>query len=96
MHAVSAIKRQATQQTAIQKTLNFRQAGEFYRSLAKAEQRDLIANLGGELAKLQNETTLYAMLSHFYKADSNYGTALVTVAKADLQRVVNLAGTLTE
>ena len=85
-----------TQQAPIQKTLNFRQAGEFYRSLPKAEQRDLVTNLGGELAKLQNETTRYAMLSHFYKADSNYGKALVTVAKADLQRVVNLAGTLTE
>lgn len=65
-----------TQQAGIAKTLNFRQAGEFYRSLSKKDQANLITNLAGDLGKVQNDTVKYTMLSHFYKADSGYGTEI--------------------
>ncbi|MGQ0698024.1 MAG: catalase [Panacagrimonas sp.] len=84
----------ATQQARVSKTLNFRQAGEFYRSLTKAQQQELIGNLGGELANLQNKETQAVMLSHFYKADADYGAALVKAAKADLARVQGMATAL--
>ena len=57
-----------TQQEAIAKTLNFQQAGEFYRSLSAQDEADLIRNLSGDLAKVRNVETRDIMLSHFYKA----------------------------
>lgn len=37
-----------TQQAPIKKTLNFRQAGEYYRSLSAAEQKNPVGNLAGD------------------------------------------------
>ena len=79
----------STQQAALnpKKSLNFRQAGEFYRSLSKAQQAELIGNLGGELANLKQKETQLIMLSHFYKADAGYGTALAKKAGVDVAAV---------
>ncbi|MGQ0620851.1 MAG: catalase [Panacagrimonas sp.] len=85
-----------TQQARVSKTLNFRQAGEFYRSLPAAQQQNLVANLGGELSALKNQEVKHIMLSHFYKADADYGTALAASAKGDLKRVQTLAAAITE
>jgi len=87
-----------TQQAALhpRKSLNFRQAGEFYRSLSKAQQKELIDNLGGELAKLKNKETQAVMLSHFYKADADYGAALAKKAGVDVASVQVRAATLSE
>ena len=86
----------STQQARIAKTLNFRQAGEFYRSLPKQAQANLVANLVGDLGKVKDETTRYTMLSYFYKADSQYGTAVVQAMKANTERVQRLAAALSE
>ncbi len=86
----------STQQARIAKTLNFRQAGEFYRSLSKTDQAHLIANLAGDLGQVKNDTVKYTMLSHFYKADSNYGTEISKALKADVARVQQLAAGLSE
>jgi catalase len=85
-----------TQQARIAKTLNFRQAGEFYRSLSATEQRNLISNLAGDLGQVSHEETRYIMLSHFYKADASYGTALAQALKADVSRVKTMAAQLSE
>jgi catalase len=85
-----------TQQARIAKTLNFRQAGEFYRSLSATEQRNLISNLAGDLGQVSHEETRYIMLSHFYKADASYGTALAQALKADVNRVKTMAAQLSE
>jgi catalase len=83
-----------TQQARIAKTLNFRQAGEFWRSLSKKEQSSLIANLAGDLGRVENDAVKYAMLSHFYKADSGYGSEIAKAVKADVGRVQQAAAAL--
>lgn len=86
-----------TQQARIStKTLNFRQAGEFYRSLSKAEQSRLVSNLSGDLMTVSNDLTRTTMLSFFYKADASYGTALVKATKDDLTHVQQMAASLSE
>jgi catalase len=86
----------ATQQARIAKTLNFRQAGEFYRSLSKAEQKNLVANLAGDLKTVKDTTIRDTMLSHFYKADAGYGRELSQAVGADPAQIAKLAGTLSE
>jgi catalase len=85
-----------TQHARIAKTLNFRQAGEFYRSLPAADQKNLIANLAGDLGQVRDEITLYTMLSHFQKADADYGDRLSRALKADPAKVRSLAAALEE
>lgn len=82
-----------TQQAKIQREQNFKQAGELFRSYSKKDQADLINSLGEALATADEEAR-YIMLSYFYKADSDYGTGLARVAKADLARVQQLAAKL--
>ncbi|MEW6762059.1 MAG: catalase [Pseudomonadota bacterium] len=88
--------RGTTQQQGIAKTLNFRQAGEFYRSLGKQDQDDLIANLSGDLKRVSNKEILHTMLSHFWKADAGYGLRLVKAVGADPGTIASLAAALKE
>ncbi|MFB4391012.1 MULTISPECIES: catalase KatB [unclassified Pseudomonas] len=82
-----------TQQAKIQREQNFKQAGELFRSYSTKERKDLIDSLGEALA-ITDEESRYIMLSYFYKADSEYGTGLAKVAKADVQRVREMASKL--
>jgi catalase len=88
--------RGTTQQARIAKTLNFRQAGEFYRSLSAQEKANLVANLSADLRAVKSEGTKYTMLSHFHKADADYGRALAKAVNLDPTRVAQLASALTE
>ena len=83
-----------TQQARIAKTRNFAQAGDFYRSLSKQQQLNLVANLAGDLGQVKDENVKYAMLSYFQKADAGYGKALAYALKADVGRVESLATAL--
>lgn len=85
-----------TQQTRIHRTLNFRQAGEFYRSLDAGAKKNLVANLAGDLGQVEDPATKLAMLSHFYKADSDYGTRITQAVKGDVAAVRRAADALTE
>ncbi|WP_235362760.1 catalase [Burkholderia sp. A9] len=85
-----------TQQAAIGKTLNFRQAGEYYRMLSAQERQDLVTALSGDLSHVTNDANKYAMLSYFYKADADYGTRLARATHADPSRVKSLADKLVE
>jgi catalase len=85
-----------TQQTAIHKTLNFRQAGEFYRSLPEMGKQELISNLSSDLNKVTNDSNKYAMITYFYKADADYGTRLASATHADVSRVKAAAAKLIE
>ena len=86
----------ATQQQRIAKTLNFRQAGEFYRSLSVQDRDDLILNLSGDLKRVQNVESRETMLSHFWKADADYGKRLVAAVGGDANRIARLAAALKE
>jgi catalase len=85
-----------TQQAAIHKTLDFRQAGEYYRSLSKQDKSDLITALSADLNHVTNDKNKYAMLSYFYKADADYGKRLANATHADASRVADMAAKLQE
>ncbi|OLL27654.1 catalase [Burkholderia sp. SRS-W-2-2016] len=85
-----------TQQKAIHKTLNFRQAGEFYRTLSEQDKQDLVTALSADLNHVTNEKNKYTMLSYFYKADADYGSRLAKATNADTNRVKSLADQLVE
>src|SRR6202171_3249891 len=53
-----------TQQMAIHKTLNFRQAGEYYRSLSETNKADLVTALSSDLNHVTNDANKYTMLSY--------------------------------
>jgi catalase len=76
-----------TQQKAIDKQDNFRQAGEFYRSLPKSEQDDLVKNLAADLGQVKRAEIKRAMVSHFYRADHDYGTRLASAVGVDIKQV---------
>jgi catalase len=85
-----------TQQAAIHKTLDFRQAGEYYRSLSSADKTDLVTSLSNDLVRVTNDGNKYAMLSYFYKADPDYGSRLARASHADVARVRDAAAHLSE
>lgn len=76
-----------TQQAPIEKTLNFQQAGEFYRSLDKMNRDHLISNLAGDLNQVTDKVTKTKMTSFFYKADPDYGTKLAKAVNLDVKDV---------
>jgi catalase len=77
----------STQQKAIDKQDNFRQAGEFYRSLDKHEQDDLIKNLAADLGQVKSAEIKQAMVSHFYRADHDYGARLAQAIGVDIKQI---------
>lgn len=83
-----------TQQQRIVRTQNFRQAGEYYRSLSAQEKSNLVANLAGDLGQVKDDNVKYTMLSYFQKADAAYGEALAKAVKADPARVRSMAAQL--
>jgi catalase len=54
----------ATQQAAISKTLDFRQAGEYYRTLSTQDRQDLVTALSADLNHVTNDASRYTMLSY--------------------------------
>jgi catalase len=86
----------STQQQRTAKTLNFRQAGEFYRSLNAQDRDDLITNLSGDLKRVRNQDTLNIMLSHFWKADADYGKRLVKAVGGNAGKVEALVAGLSD
>lgn len=81
----------STQQEMIKKTLNFRQAGEFYRGLAEEDKADLITNLNADLGQVKNIKVRNQFSAYAYAADEDYGTRLATAIKADLAAVKKIA-----
>jgi len=77
----------STQQRKIDKQDDFRQAGEFYRGLSKLEQDHLIKNLAGDLGQVTDVKIRQTMVSHFYRADPDYGARLAKAVNVDLAAV---------
>ena len=85
-----------TQQSRIVKTQNFKQAGDFYRSLNATEQANLVSNLAGDLGQVKDDGVKYTMASYFQKADAGYGRALAAALRLDNARVAQLASKLAD
>jgi len=80
-----------TQQQPIEKTQNFKQAGELYRSFDKRSQDSLVEAFGADLAAIKKPVIRDTIVSYLYKADADYGTRVGTAAKADMETVKKLA-----
>lgn len=80
-----------TQQAVIKKEQNFRQAGALYRSLTKEQQDHLIKNLAGDLGQVKSREVKEIMVSHFYKADAEYGTRLAKATEVDIKAVEKMS-----
>ncbi|MGL4464081.1 MAG: catalase, partial [Planctomycetia bacterium] len=63
-------------QTRTEKTLNFKQAGELYRSFDEKMRTNLIANLAGDLGKVVDPVVKTRLVSFFWQADEEYGKRL--------------------
>jgi catalase len=72
----------------------YRQAGELYRSVSKEDQDDLITNLVHDLSQVTNPDITLEMVSHFYKADKNYGTRVAEGLHINVEQVAARAATL--
>ena len=85
-----------TQQKPIERTLNFKQAGELFNSFSPADQDNLISNLGGELSAVSSDNIRNIMCAHFFTADRTYGTRVAEAANCNLSTVRRIARTLEE
>ncbi len=68
----------AISQRKIEKTNDFAQAGDLYRSFNKENQDHLIANLVADLGQVKDKAVQMQMITFFYKADRNYGMRVAT------------------
>src|SRR5471032_1634966 len=85
-----------TQQIAIHKQQDFKQAGLYYRALPASEKADLVTALSGDLRHVTNDQNKYTMLSYFNKADSDLGARLERALGADPARVQSMSATLSD
>lgn len=77
----------AITQARISKPNNFKQAGEFYRSLDETNKANLIKNLVADLGQVQNREIQKIMTGYFYMADSDYGKRLAKELKLSREEV---------
>ena len=77
-------------QQPIEKTLNFKQAGELYESFTAEQKSNLISNLAGDLGKVKDANVKLTVVSHFYRANADYGTRLAKAVSVDLDAVKEL------
>ncbi|MCX8491676.1 MAG: catalase, partial [Cyclobacteriaceae bacterium] len=80
-----------TTQSKIRKTNDFKQAGEFYRSLDESNKNNLISNLSGDLAQVKNRDVTKIMVGYFYLADSDFGKRLakaLNLSREDVESIM--------
>lgn len=89
-YSVSSFSQVSTTQQKISKPNDFKQAGEFYKSLNEKEKSDLIKNLAGDLGTLKNKEVMGKMVGYFYMADSDYGkrlAAALNLSREDVEKL---------
>src|SRR5260370_28099277 len=85
-----------TQQIAIHKKENFRQAGQYFESLTEQGKGDLVTALSGDLSHVTNEDNRYPMLSYFNNADPDLGARLIRALNADGSKVKTMSAKLSD
>jgi catalase len=86
-YSKSAFANVTTTQQKITKPNDFKQAGQFYRSLSEKDKQNLIKNLSGDLKNVQNKDVVRKMVGYFYMADSDYGKRLAKVLNLTREEV---------
>lgn len=85
-----------TQQIPFQKTQNFKQAGELYRSFSQADRTHLVNALSGDLKTVENEEIRTIFTSFLYKADKEYGESVALRVNVNMKDVKRLAASYSE
>ncbi len=85
-----------TQQIPIEKTQNFKQAGELYRSFSAENQVHLIEAIGYDLKKVKSYEIRSIVVSYLYKADKDYGRRVARIADVKLNDAKRLADSYTD
>jgi len=80
-----------TQQIPFQKTQNFKQAGELYRSFSEQDQTHLVNALAADLKTVKNEQVRTIFSSFLYKSDAEYGERIAKRVNVNLDEVKKLA-----
>ncbi|WP_029279140.1 catalase [Pedobacter borealis] len=80
-YAATTYNPASTVQHKIDKPDNFKQAGDFYRSLSDAEKSELVKNLTGDLSVVNDRSVVLKMVGYFYMADADFGKRLASVLK---------------
>jgi len=80
-----------TQQIPFQKTQNFKQAGELYRSFSEDDQTHLVNALAGDLKTVKNDEVRTIFTSFLYKSDTEYGERIAKRVNVNLDQVKRLA-----
>ena len=86
----------STQQVPIEKTLNFKQAGDRYRSFSEEMRKHLISNLAADLNQVEDRAIKTELAAFFYNADEDYGTKVAQAVDVDLTQVKQRAAELQE
>ena len=89
-YSASTFTNTSSVQQKISKPNDFKQAGEFYRSLSEKDKTNLIKNLSGDLAQVQNKDVVRKMVGYFYMADADYGKRLAASLKLTREEVEKL------
>jgi catalase len=74
-------------QQKISKPNDFKQAGEFYRTLSDTDKDHLVKNLVGDMSQIKNRSVLQKMVGYFYMADSDLGKRLAKELKVTREEV---------
>ena len=80
-----------TQQIPFQKTQNFKQAGELFRSFSEDDQSHLVNALAGDLKTVKNKEVRTIFTSFLYKSDTEYGERIAKMVNVNLDEVKRLA-----
>lgn len=75
-------------QTRLSKPNNYKQAGEFYRSLGEVDRQHLIYNLTLDLSQVKNPVIVHKMIAHFTQADQDYGQRLAKALRVPFDQVM--------
>jgi catalase len=81
----------STQQIPFEKTQDFKQAGDLYRSFSKADQTHLVNALAGDLKTVENKEVRTIFTSFLYKADIEYGERVANMVNVNLMEIKRLA-----
>lgn len=88
-HSRASLVGTITQQP-IEKTLNFKQAGELYESFPEDQKANLVTNLALDLNKVKDLGVKTAVVSFFFRANADYGTRVAKAINLDLEAVKQL------
>lgn len=79
------------EQASIEKTLNFKQAGDTYRRFSPKDRKNLVGNIAADLIQVKSPKIKNTMCAHFYKADRQYGRRVAEKVNCDIERVKQIA-----